>query len=778
MNRNVWFSFLVLCLLFCEKETSAQVYVPANGSTGISFTPTLSWTPGVNSYSLQLSTWSDFSSWIVNVSGLTSPSYTVGNVIGGYGLSSNTKYYWHVNYGGGWSQVQSFTTMTIPTPGVPTLTSPANGAAGISLSPTLSWNPSSNAASYYLEISTDPGFGNNVAVNTSIIGTSYNASTSGIIRNGTQYFWHVLASNAAGYSTWSNAWSFTTIVAAPVLSSPTNGATGISINPTLGWNACTGATSYNLQVSTSSSFSTIFINQTGITGNSYDVSGLASNIQHYWRVSAVNSGNTSSWSTVWSFTTIPPPAAPILISPINGAINTAISPTLSWNTTSGATTYRIQVSTDSGFASLLVDDSTFVANSKIIGPLISSTTYYWRLNAKNVSGNSAWSLTRHFSTIFVAPPSVPTLASPLSGAINISLNPILSWNASVGTFTYRLQVSTDASFSAIVFDDSTIVSTTKTIATLASGTAYFWRINAKNAGGTSDWSMIWSFSTVPPTTAAPILSSPLDSSANISLNPTLTWGATTGATTYRIQVSTDSGFITKIVDDSTLSLTSKTMGPLNPSTTYYWRVNAKNTGGTSLWSTVWRFSTVLPIAVAPILISPANNSSNNITNPVLMWNTTTNAATYHLQVSTNSSFTTRIFDDSTLTLPSKTIGSINPGTTYYWRINAKNSGGTGPWSSVWSFATGAVSVLPTTYAFAFTGTSLSKGIIHYAIPKQSLVSLAMYDISGRLVRNYISDQQLPGFYSVNLDQNKLANGQYFIRFLAGNYERIFPLFVR
>ena len=45
-----------------------------------------------------------------------------------------------------------------------------------------------------------------------------------------------------------------TIPAAPTLSSPTNGATGVSTSPTLTWNTSSGATSYRLQVSTSSAF--------------------------------------------------------------------------------------------------------------------------------------------------------------------------------------------------------------------------------------------------------------------------------------------------------------------------------------------------------------------------------------------------------------------------------------------------------------------------------------------------------------------------------------------
>ncbi|RCK75921.1 MAG: Alkaline serine exoprotease A precursor [Ignavibacteriae bacterium] len=91
--------------------------------------------------------------------------------------------------------------------------------------------------------------------------------------------------------------------AAPTLSSPANGATGVSTSPTLVWNASSGATSYRLQVSTSSSFSTLTFDQSGITATSQAISGLANSTTYYWRVNASNSAGTSAWSSVWSFTT-------------------------------------------------------------------------------------------------------------------------------------------------------------------------------------------------------------------------------------------------------------------------------------------------------------------------------------------------------------------------------------------------------------------------------------------------------------------------------------------
>ena len=88
----------------------------------------------------------------------------------------------------------------------------------------------------------------------------------------------------------------------PSLSSPSNGATGVSTSPTLDWSNVSGADSYTLQVDNSSSFSSPNVN-TSTTSSQRSVSGLSENTKYYWRVRAKNSCGDGSWSNVRNFTT-------------------------------------------------------------------------------------------------------------------------------------------------------------------------------------------------------------------------------------------------------------------------------------------------------------------------------------------------------------------------------------------------------------------------------------------------------------------------------------------
>ena len=88
---------------------------------------------------------------------------------------------------------------------------------------------------------------------------------------------------------------------APTLVSPGDGA-NVSRNPTLTWNTVTGATSYRVQVSLSSTFGTTAFDQV-VAGTSVGVTGLAGKTTYFWRVNASNATETSPWSAVRSFKT-------------------------------------------------------------------------------------------------------------------------------------------------------------------------------------------------------------------------------------------------------------------------------------------------------------------------------------------------------------------------------------------------------------------------------------------------------------------------------------------
>ncbi|MFM7838405.1 MAG: S8 family serine peptidase, partial [Chitinophagaceae bacterium] len=115
------------------------------------------------------------------------------------------------------------------------------------------------------------------------------------------------------------------------------------------------------------------------------------------------------------------------------------------------------------------------------------------------------------------------------------------------------------------------------------------------------------FGPPPPPPAAPTLSSPADLQTAVPTSTTLSWNAVTGASTYAIQVATDTNFTTPVINRSGVATTSSAITALLGTTTYYWRVRGSNSGGNGEWSAVWSFTTaeVIPLQ-APVLNLPGN----------------------------------------------------------------------------------------------------------------------------------------------------------------------------
>jgi len=171
---------------------------PSNGATGISTTPSLSWTStGATSYDVSFGTSNPPP---VVASNLTIATYTPP------ALANGTQYFWRIvaRNGAGTitGAVWSFTTAASSLPGVPTSPNPASGATGVSTTASLSWT-ATGATSY------DVSFGTTNPPPTAASNLTTATYTPPALANGTQYFWRIVARNGAGTTTGA-VWSFTT----------------------------------------------------------------------------------------------------------------------------------------------------------------------------------------------------------------------------------------------------------------------------------------------------------------------------------------------------------------------------------------------------------------------------------------------------------------------------------------------------------------------------------------------------------------------------------------
>ncbi|MFZ0034386.1 MAG: hypothetical protein WAK60_05305, partial [Sedimentisphaerales bacterium] len=166
-----------------------------------------------------------------------------------------------------------------------------------------------------------------------------------------------------------------------------------------------------------------------------------------------------------------------------------------------------------------------------------SNTLSWTFSGS--SGTIIHSLAA-FAPSETTAPSPPGQASspvPSTGATNVSLTQDLSWTSDSGATSRDVYFGTVTPPVTKVIADGTVL--TYDTGTMATSTTYYWRIDEKNTGGTTTGT-VWNFVTVPPPPGAASAPSPATGATNVSLTPTLSWTAGSGATSHDVYFGTAS----------------------------------------------------------------------------------------------------------------------------------------------------------------------------------------------------------------------------------------------
>jgi endonuclease I len=162
-----------------------------------------------------------------------------------------------------------------------------------------------------------------------------------------------------------------------------------------------------------------FISSDGSGTGSFvsNLTNLTASTLYYYRAYATNSQGTA-YGEEYSFSTSgnSPPAVPTATAATNVGIN---SFTANWNAASGATSYRLDVSTTNSFGTMLSGYNNLTVNStsQAVSGLSASTNYYYRVRAYNSIGTSSNSNTITATTLANDPYSgYYNSVSGLSGA--------------------------------------------------------------------------------------------------------------------------------------------------------------------------------------------------------------------------------------------------------------------------------------------------------------------------------------------------------------------------
>ncbi|MDE2589568.1 MAG: fibronectin type III domain-containing protein, partial [Patescibacteria group bacterium] len=306
-------------------------------------------------------------------------------------------------------------------------------------------------------------------------------------------------------------------------------------------------------------------------------------------------------------------------------------------------------------------------------------------------------------------------------ATSVSTSQInLSWTAPSGTINgYKIERSQDNGNTW-----STIVANTTTTATTYSDTGllsntYYYRISSLSIGGTSNPSTIASATTIP--TPPTNLSSSAVSTSQINLSWTAPLGTILG---YKIERSTDGIIFSTIIANTTTAATTYSDTGLSSNTLYTYRISSLGLASTISSPSGTTSMTTIPSTPTSLVTTALPNNTIEIswvkpTGPTQILGykieRSTDGTTWSVLVANNNDGT--IYKNTGLT----------PGQTYYYRVSAINSGGTGSPSAISNITTSGD--IPSTMSIP-TVTVYSGGIMNvtWNAPSSNSYPITSYKI--------------------------------------------------
>ena len=338
-------------------------------------------------------------------------------------------------------------------------------------------------------------------------------------------------------------------------------------------------------------------------------------------------------------------------------------PQLTWAAVDGAAKYEIYRSTQqsTGYSLLGTTTSTSYVNTGAAAGI----TYYYKVCAVNSAGTSAYSniVSGRAKAAIPAAPRVTIGNSSASG------KPQLTWAAVDGAAKYEIYRSTQQSTGFTLLGTTTSTSYVNTGA--AVGTTYYYKVRALNVDGAAGaYSSTVSGAAKAVAPAAPTVTMTYSDSGK----PKLTWSAVSGAASYRVYRSESRGTGFTLLGTTTSTSYVNTGAAVGK--TYYYRVKAVNSAGTSAYSNIVSGTARTPAPAAPVLKGGTSSASGK---PQLTWAAVNGAAKYDVYRS-NSADGTFSKVGSTDKITYVNTGAVQ-GVTYFYKIRAVGASGASGFSN-------------------------------------------------------------------------------------------------
>ncbi|AFM43212.1 cell wall-binding protein [Desulfosporosinus acidiphilus SJ4] len=296
--------------------------------------------------------------------------------------------------------------------------------------------------------------------------------------------------------------------------------------------------------------------------------------------------------------------------------------------------------------------------------------------------------------------TIPLPPTNLTATVLNNTQIYLSWNPASGATAYYIYRATSPDGYYTIIGNPT--TTNYTDSSISMNVAYYYKITAANAAGTSaDSSIVYTISTS--SSGAPAAPTNLIATATNSNQIYVSWSPVSNASYYYVYRSTSvSGTYSLVAGPTTTNYTDYSVTSNAP---YYYKVRAVNSAGTSSDSSIVY---AIPANSNGVLSAPTNlsaqvQSSNQV---FLTWAPVGYATYYNVYRSTSYSGPYSIVG-----VPSSspyTDTSVSANTTYYYKVVAGGSTGTSAESAIVYATTTTANIAltaPVNLTASFSGTN-------------------------------------------------------------------------
>jgi hypothetical protein len=421
-------------------------------------------------------------------------------------------------------------------------------------------------------------------------------------------------------------------------------------------------------------------------------------------------GNQANGTTKFTIELADVPGVPLNVVASAGDRQVSVSWAAPANAGSSAITNYIVEYSPTGSApwSRFVPSPTSTVTSAVVSGLTNGTQYFFRVVAVNVAGESDPSSPPYASaTPQALPPAAPAAPTAVGGNGLASLTWTTPFDSGSAITDYEIQYSSDSGVNWTTFPDGTSTLASATVTGLTNGTAYVFRVAARNLNGLSNYSPASSPAVTPLAPAsAPAITTAVagDSQVTVAWTTPADNGGS-GISDYIVQFRTDVvGSSWQTFNDGVATGTSATVIGLTNGISYRFRVAAITGFGTGNFSVESNAVTPLAPPAAPTGLS-GTRGNQQVT---LTWTAPANTGgrpvtDYVIQYSSNGGGSWITFPDGLSSSTTATVTGLTNGTAYRFQVAAVTDFAQG------AFSAPSIAVTPRTFATAPAITSVSAG---------------------------------------------------------------------